>query len=257
MSIELIQSDCIDYLSQVESKKFDAFITSPPYNLKIKYNTYKDSKKREDYLKWIGDVTVEIKRTMKDSGSLFLNVGSSNVDPWIQYDVANVVRESLVLQNNIVWIKSISIDGRTYGHFKPINSKRFTNHTFEHIFHFTKDGNNTIDRLAIGVKYSDKSNIKRWKSASKDIRCRGNCWYIPYETIQLKKQKGNHPAIFPKKLVEYCIKLHGISDDTIICDPFVGTGTTMIVANNLGISGVGIDIDKYYIDFSSGCLNTE
>src|SRR5207253_7485933 len=72
------------------------------------------------------------------------------------------LRDLFVLQNTIHWIKSIAIDNRTFGHFKPISSKRFLNDCQEYIFHFTKTGRVEIDRLAVGVPYQDKSNIARW-----------------------------------------------------------------------------------------------
>jgi site-specific DNA-methyltransferase (adenine-specific) len=55
-------------------------------------------------------------------------------------DVAQAIRNDLVLQNNITWVKNISIHENSYGHFKPIKSKRFLNVTNEAILHFTKKG---------------------------------------------------------------------------------------------------------------------
>lgn len=247
--INIENKDCIEFMKNQKESIFDIIMTSPPYNLDIKYEKYKDNKPRDKYLLWIKEVFTESKRILKNNGSLFLNMGCSNKDPWIAIDVANTLRNIFVLQNQIMWIKSISIDNTTHGHFKPINSKRFINHTYEYIFQFTKTGNVSINRLAIGVPYSDKSNIKRWSKKS-DIRCRGNCWMIPYKTIQNKLEKGNHPATYPIELVEWCIKLHGFNKDSIIYDPFLGTGTTLLAAKNLGINGVGTDIDKKYIEYS-------
>lgn len=256
-NISIIEGDCLKVLGKIESNSVDLIITSPPYNLKIKYNQYKDNKKREDYLEWTNEYTIELHRILKGEGSYFLNFGTSNKDPWIAIDVANIVRKIFVLQNNITWIKSISINEKSYGHFKPINSFRFTNHLFENIFHFTKTGNVRINRKAIGVPFADKSNLKRtWNKNGRnnrnreDLRCRGNVWFIPYDTIQNKDQKGKHPAIFPEKLVEYCIKLHGFSKNTLIIDPFLGTGTTLVVAKKLNLNGIGIDIDQYYINYA-------
>ena len=61
--------------------------------------------------------------------------------------------------------------------------------------------------------------------------------------------KSNHPAIFPKKLVEKCIKVTGIKKGLIL-DPFVGTGTTCIVADQMGFESIGIDINSDYIAFA-------
>ena len=81
-----------------------------------------------------------------------------------------------VLQNNIVWVKNISLSDRaedSYGQFKPINSKRYLNQTHEFIFHLTKAGETPIDRLAVGVPFIYESNIKRFGHKN-NLRCRGN-----------------------------------------------------------------------------------
>ena len=55
------------------------------------------------------------------------------------------------------------------GHFKPIPSNRYLNNFYEFIFHFTKKGDVKLDKLAIGVPYQDKSNVRRWMFTNKDI----------------------------------------------------------------------------------------
>lgn len=245
----VVLGDCLEVLKSLPDKFIDVFVTSPPYNIGLKYGTYQDNKPMDKYLDWLNQIFPQAKRKLKDDGSVFLNVGSTNKNPWLASDVANCLRDLFVLQNRIVWVKSISINDFTSGHFKPINSRRFINHTYEDIFHFTKNGAVSLDRTAIGVPYMDKNNIKR-KSDSLDLRCRGNCWHEPYETIRNKTQKGNHPAIFPKNLVEMCIKLAGYDSNTVVCDPFLGSGTSLIVAERLGINGIGIEVDKDYFDYA-------
>lgn len=246
--IELI--DCIAGMKQIDANTIDICVTSPPYNLNINYGSYNDNKPRESYLLWINDIFIELKRILKPDGHLFLNMGYSNIDPWIGIDVANIIRNNFILQNNITWIKSIYVDGKTSGHFKPINSKRFSNPTWEHLFHFTKSGMVEIDKLAVGVPYEWKSNIERFDQDG-DLRCRGNSWFIPYETIaNRKKHRGNHPATFPTKLVEMCIKFSGVKNGILI-DPFMGSGTSAIAAINCGIDYCGFEIDQEYLDFAN------
>lgn len=258
---QLICGDVMEELRKMPDNIFDCIVTSPPYNLGIDYGPkVDDNKSRDDYLEWIKEVFTECKRVLKDEGSLFLNVGYSNRNPWVAMDVAQTLREVYHLQNLITWVKNISIDEKSYGHFKPINSPRFINPTNESIFHFTKTCKVGLDRLAIGVPYEDKSNLReRKKKKNKtgqlkaDVRCRGNSWFIKYKTVQSKKQKGKHPASFPVELVTMCLKL-GLGDDRKDCfilDPFLGTGTTLVAAKVLGHRGVGIDINPHYIDYAS------
>jgi site-specific DNA-methyltransferase (adenine-specific) len=193
---------------------------------------------------------------LKEKGSFFLNVGGKPTDPWIAVDLANRFRKHYLLQNTIHWIKSIAIpkddvgdyktitDDIAVGHYQPVNSTRYLSNCQEYIFQFTKKGETPIDHLAIGVKYQDKTNIGRWKKASKDLRGRGNTWFIPYETIQTAR---SHPTVFPVKLPEMCIKLQGVRKNMLVLDPFMGIGSTALACQNLGVNYIGFEIDATYI----------
>lgn len=242
----VILGDSLKRLQEFEDGSIDVVVTSPPYNLGIQYGTFDDRQPRKEYLDWFAKIVVEIERVVSSSGSVFLNVGSSSADPWVSFDIAAQFRGLFHLQNNIQWIKSISIGGDTVGHFKPINSKRFLNHNHETVYHFTKSGSVPLDRLAVGVPFKDKSNVERWKHAI-DRRCAGNTWFIPYQTVQSKNQKFNHPAGYPVELPERCLKLHGDPDARVL-DPFLGAGTTLVAAQRLGMTGFGIEIDATYVE---------
>jgi site-specific DNA-methyltransferase (adenine-specific) len=152
MHYELHLQDCIDWMNSQPENSIPCIITSPPYNLDIKYGKYADDLPRNSYLKWLQDVAVAMKRVLTDNGQLFLNVGYSNIDPWVAMDVAQVFRRVFVLQNNITWVKHIAVNDQGYGQYKPISSERFSSATTESIFHFTKDGLVKIDRLSIGQR---------------------------------------------------------------------------------------------------------
>ena len=249
--------DCLEGMKELEDGSIDAIITSPPYNLNIKYGRYSDNKPRQEYLSWLVDIFREAKRILTDDGHLFVNMGYSNIDPWIGMEVGLALREDWILQNHINWVKSIHVNGKTSGHFKPINSKRFVCPTWEHLFPFTKDGNVEIDRLSVGVQYEYyEANIRGNNTAETkpNLRDKGNCWFVPYETINSKELRGKHPATFPVKLAEDCLKLTG-KDTGIALDPFMGTGTTAVAAQILGWDCIGYDIDEDYIKFANNRLN--
>ena len=86
------------------------------------------------------------------------------------------------------------------------------------------EGRTPLDRRALGVPYQDASNIARWRQAADGLRCRGNTWFIPYDTIQSRDRERPHPATFPPRLPEYCLRLHGLSRIELVLDPFVGLG---------------------------------
>jgi site-specific DNA-methyltransferase (adenine-specific) len=206
VSQSIIIGDCLECLPDIAADSVDVIISSPPYNLGIAYGSYEDRKPREQYLLWLREVAIALRRVMKPDASFFLNVGGTNIDPWLSMDVAAVFRDYFVLQNHIIWVKSINIGDDTVGHFKPINSPRFLNYNHEAIFQFSKTGKVPIDRLAIGVAFADKSNIKR-RHHAQDKRCAGNIWVIPYETVQSKAQKFDHPACVDQETE--CLTLHG------------------------------------------------
>ncbi len=253
-------ADCVDILRVVHPGAVSAIVTSPPYNLGIRYRSYHDALPRASYLEWTDGWVKAAALALGRSGSLFLNVGSKPTDPWTAMDVAETARRHLKLQNTIHWIKSIAIEKEAagagtaldrdiaVGHYKPINSDRFLNDCHEFIFHFTPEGRTPLDRLAVGVPYQDKSNISRWRSGGSNLRCRGNTWFIPYATIQSRDKDRPHPATFPPRVPEYCFKLHGLSRLKLAMDPFLGLGSTAVAAAQLQLNFIGTEIDRHYLD---------
>ena len=242
----ILIGDCAVLLEDLPDSSVDIVVTSPPYNIGLPYKSYDDGGERTAYLGWMRAISISLKRVLKDDGSFFLNIAGTNSDPWIAADVASGMRDIFALQNSIVWVKSISIDDDSFGHFKPIRSRRFLNHTHETIFHFTKEGRTPIDRLAVGVPFKDKSNIARFGHAQ-DRRCAGDVWFIRYQTIQSRRERHHHPAPFPVELPERCIRLHGRRNATVL-DPFLGIGSTLVAAQALGCTGIGMEIDRDYAE---------
>src|SRR5256886_10329274 len=164
---DLRLQDCVTGMASVPDQHLDLVVASPAYNLGMHYRKFSDRQDRRLYLNWCAEWAAQIRRILKPSGSLFLNIGAAPSNPMLPHEIGMTLRNFFVLQNSIHWIKSIAIedregDRRSHGHFKPISSTRFLNDCHEYIFHFTKTGRVQIDRLALGVPYQDKSNIARW-----------------------------------------------------------------------------------------------
>jgi site-specific DNA-methyltransferase (adenine-specific) len=268
---KIYYEDCLDFMDKLGKEQppllVDVIVTSPPYNINKEYSYYRDNKEGEEYLNWIYQIAKKSFSILKDNGSFFLNIAGTPSDQFLPFDVARQFKEAgYQLQNTIHWIKSISFEkedvGKSngtmrnnhdhdnnnnrsaIGHFKPIVSQRFLTDCHEYIFHFTKNADVKLDKLAIGVPYQDKTNIGRWKSARQDRRDRGNTWFIPYPTIN---ESRPHPAVFPEKLPYLCIKLHGVRDDLLVYDPFMGIGTTALACLALEVNYLGTEIDEEYI----------
>ena len=257
--LRFYHGDCVEVMQALEPATVSAIVTSPPYNLGVSYRSYDDSMPRASYLEWTDAWIAAAARTLAPKGSLFLNVGAKPTDPWTAMEVAQTARRHLQLQNTIHWIKSIAIDQEVagagarldrdlaVGHYKPINSDRFVNDCHEFIFQFTPEGRTPLDRRAIGVPYQDESNIARWAAGKENKRCRGNAWFIPYETIQSRDKERPHPATFPPRLADYCLRLHGLSRLGFVMDPFLGLGSTAVACAERGLNFIGIELDEHYL----------
>jgi site-specific DNA-methyltransferase (adenine-specific) len=257
-TLRFFHGDCVDVLSELPEATVGVVVTSPPYNLGIKYRSYRDDMPRREYLNWTDKWVRAVTRVLAPQASLFLNVGAKPTDPWIPLEVAQVARRRLKLQNTIHWVKSIAIEREAagersldrdvaVGHYKPINSERFVNDCHEYIFHFSPAGRTRLDRRAVGVPYQDPSNIKRWAQAGSGLRCRGNTWFIPYETIQSRDRDRPHPASFPPKVPEQCVRLHGLERAGLMMDPFLGLGSSAVAAVRLGVDFIGVEMDEHYL----------
>jgi site-specific DNA-methyltransferase (adenine-specific) len=261
---ELEAIDCIKGMGKLPHDSVDLVVTSPPYNLGIAYTRYKDDRSRDEYIKWSCEWAKEVHRLLKPKGSFFLNLGACPSNPLIPHELVVALKGpdvGFILQNTFHWIKSITLETKageqiSAGHFKPLHSRRYVNDCHEYIFHLTKEGDTPLDRLAVGVPYSDKSNIKRWShTGGRDLRCRGNNWFIPYKTIVSRSKERPHPATFPVALAVNCIKIHGLRPDLTVMDPFLGIGHSAIAAKQCGVERfIGFDIDKDYISIAEKAL---
>src|SRR5690606_9728886 len=105
----IITGDSASVLTEIPPASIDVVVTSPPYNIGLAYNSYDDGGSRPAYLAWLRGIGQLLKQVLRDDGSFFLNIAGTNSDPWIAADVAEAMRDLFALQNNIVWVKSISI----------------------------------------------------------------------------------------------------------------------------------------------------
>lgn len=221
----IINGNSIDELQNIPSSSVDLVITSPPYKDKDGYS--------EDL---ICRVFNEVYRLQKKDTLLFLNFGHLAEDKLRPFRVA-LIMEGLgyKLNDTILWIKN---------HYTPIQGSVRLNNLTEFIFLFYKGKMPKLDRLSIGVPYADKSNIGRY--SDNDLKCGGNVWYIKYPTIQ-KSDDKLHNDRFPEELPENCIKLCDYDVKTVL-DPFMGSGTTGVVANRYGIDFIGVELNKHNYD---------
>jgi site-specific DNA-methyltransferase (adenine-specific) len=264
--LSLFLGDCVAGIRKhVKAASIDICVTSPPYNLGVHYRSYDDERAWADYLEWTDSWISEVRHALKENGSLFLNVSGSLRLPLLPHMLVDriVNRQKLFrLQNTIHWIKSIAVpnngSARQIGHYKPIKSDRFVNDCHEYVFHFTPNGTTRLDRKAIGIPYSDKSNVARWAHTNgDDLKCKGNTWFIPYKTIVNRVKDRPHPATFPTELALQCIRLHGKNGESSVLDPFLGIGHAALAAVESRVAKfVGFEIDDEYLRIADKELKT-
>ena len=226
----------------IEEHSVDLIVTSPPYNVGKTYDSFTDTYSASAWCDFLDDMFTLFEMILKPEGSVFINFGTipSQREAKVMFEKKMI--EVFQIQNEIIWVKSITVNNTSRGQFKPIGGSRFLNPMHESIYHLSKDKDVKLNRKALAVQHQDQSNKKRFKS-TQDGRCRGDVWFIPYET---KQKRGGHPCPFPVALPTNCILLHG-AETGLVVDPFVGSGTTLLAAQNLGWNAVGFDISEKYI----------
>lgn len=253
MAYTLHNQDCLQWLKTQADDSIDICVSSPPYNIGIGYNKYKDQ--RKDYIAWQEEVWNEVTRVLKPTGHLFLNIAPTKKEPFLPYLVANNVPWKI--QNQIVWAKAIEFQGHIYGRSTVnINSQFALPNGWEMVWHFTHKGKTKISLDQSSVPYRPEYAEENTRRTGRSRRPTTTCWHIGYETTGSWGQpsaqvKGTtkHPAIFPRELVRHCLNVAGAQPGQTVLDPFAGTGTTLLVAKEMGLDSIGCELDPDYCQF--------
>ena len=202
-------ADCIDVFSHLAPGSVDVIVTSPPYNMGIRYNRYQDTLSQDDYLRWTDAWTAAAVRVLARDGSLFLNVGARPSDPWTALDVAQAVRSRLRLPNIIHWIKSIAIDRDSAGAAAGLTPRRHGRSTAtflnDRCFHFTRGGATHRSPLALPIRISRTSagNLASGARALPGQHVVHRTKRFSAATAIVRRRRSPPP--------EQCLKLHGLS----------------------------------------------
>jgi len=225
-----------EHISELEEESIDVVITSPPYNRGKTYTSdngeiHDDKMKDAEYYSFLTTIWSECYRVAKKSAVFFLNIGDSAGDQGKSEKVAKSAENASWKRiQDIIWVKSFL--GK--GHYTPSGGNRRLNNIWEHIFLFVKNAKEyKIDPKAIGIPYTDKSNIGRYSDT--DLRDPGNVWLIPYEKTTGATIKKGHEAPFPIGLPYKCIKM--VPNVETVLDPFGGTCSTLAACLKLGVKG--------------------
>lgn len=242
---KIIQGDCLNVLSKISSNSVDMTFADPPFNLKKKYTTYRDSKEQREYLEWCYQWITEMVRITKPTGSIFLH----NIPRWLSYYTQHL--------NNIAYFRHW-ISWNAGG--SPLGKTLLPNHYG--ILYYTKS--NSYKEFKF---YDIRHSHARCKACKEPYKDYGGKKYLAHQfgplipdvwndihRIRHRKRRDEHPCQLPVPLLERLILMTTDVDD-IVLDPFMGTGTTGVAAKQLGRKYIGIDIDSDYIKIAENNID--
>lgn len=249
MNLDIIYNHSSEIMSEIEDKSVNLVVTSPPYNIDIQYGNktvkgkiseskgvkYNDNLSEEDYRLMLDNVFSECKRVVSDTGSIWINIKNKCkngivIPPfWIQDYF-----QDMYLKNLIVW--NFDWGGSTNKRFAP---------RYEFVFWFVKDKNNYTFNLDDVKVPALNYRPDRYKSQMKNPT---DVWKISMVSGNFE-ERTSHPAQYPEELIERII-LSGTNEGDVVLDPFMGSGTTAVVAKKLGRHYLGYETVNEYCEIA-------
>lgn len=249
MDTDKIYNCSSENMTQIESSSVDLVVTSPPYNIDIKYGNkttkgkvlaskgvkYEDNMTEEEYSAMLKTVFSECKRVLKNDGSIWVNIKNRCVEGivmppfWIQDFF-----EDMYLKNLIIW--NFDWGGST--------NKRFASR-YEFVFWFVKNKSkykfNLDDVKVPALNYRPDRYTSQMKNPT-------DVWRISMVSGNFE-ERTSHPAQYPEELIERIVLTVTDSED-IVLDPFMGSGTSAVVAKKLGRHYLGYETVKEYCEIA-------
>jgi DNA modification methylase len=259
VKIVLQQGDCFDLLKNIKSETINLCVTSPPYSDQRK-NTY-GGIPVDSYIDWFLQRSEELHRVLRNDGTFILNIKEKVVDgersTYVLELIQALKKQGWLWTEEYIWIKSNPAPGKWPNRFKD---------AWERCLQFNKNKQFRMFQDAVKIECSEYTRERAKRIQGNDLTRRNSrtgsnfgcdmtaCiseWVYPSNVIQCATESKNrlHSAVFPKQLPEFFIKLFSSSGDWVL-DPFMGSGTTGIVAKKLNRHFVGFDIVPDYISLA-------
>ena len=244
--IRIIHSDFIT-TNLIENNSVDLIVTSPPYNVDIHYNSFEDDIPYEKYLEFTEKWLKKALLLVKTDGRMCLNIpvdksrGRKEAGFQCVYaDIVNIAKEvGWKYFSTIIWNEG-NISRRTaWGSWLSARAP-YVIAPVEVIVVFYKERWQKIEN---GKSDITKEEFMEWTNG---------VWTFPGES----KKKVGHPAPFPTELPKRCIKLFSFVGDTVL-DPFLGSGSTLIMCTLLNRKGIGTEVDENYCELTKHRLIKE
>jgi site-specific DNA-methyltransferase (adenine-specific) len=242
-SVYIYQDDFLT-TEWVEENSIDLIVTSPPYNVDIKYGSYDDDIPYDVYLEFTREWLAKCLKLAKDDGRLCLNIPldkNKGGQQSVCADITTIAKQvGWKYHSTIIWNEQ-NISRRTaWGSWLSATAP-YVIAPVEVILVLYK---NRWKKMG-GSKQSDitREEFMEWTNG---------VWNFSGES----KKKVGHPAPFPVELPRRCIKLFTFVGDTVL-DPFLGSGSTLIACSETDRKGIGIEIDGDYCEIARQRLIAE
>ena len=270
----IYQGDTRDVLPTLDAGSVQCVVTSPPYWGLRDYGVEGQiglEPTPDAYITTLVAVFREVRRVLRDDGTVWLNLGDSFMDKQLQQIPARVAlalqADGWYLRSDIIWAKGLSFCPSYAGSVMPESCTDRPTSAYEHVFLLTKQARYYYDVEAVretavgcgGGPYSDKTHAARrgvvsggnhsGQPSPATARNLRNVWAINPQPF-----REAHFATFPMALVEPCIRAGSRAGDTIL-DPFAGSGTTGIVAARHGREFVGIELNPQYAQMAGESID--
>ncbi len=242
-SIRIYNADILA-TNSIKENSIDLIVTSPPYNVDIKYNSHNDTMSYDDYLSFIRQWLARCYKFLKNDGRFCLNIPldkNKGGQQSVCADITTIAKQiGFRYHSTIIWNEQ-NISRRTAWGSWLSASAPYVIAPVEVIVILYKE----FWKKTSGSRESDinKKEFQEWTSG---------VWNFSGES----RKRVGHPAPFPVELPKRCIKLFSFVGDTIL-DPFLGSGSTLIACLQTHRVGIGIDIDKTYCELAKKRLVTE
>ncbi len=256
---ELYLGDCKEELKKLPDNSINLIVTSPPYADQRK-STY-GGIHPDKYVEWFLPISKELLRVLKPTGTFILNIKEKVKDgersTYVMELILEMRKQGWLWTEEFIWHKKNSYPGKWPNRFRDAwerllqfnKDKKFDMYQEEVMLPMGEWAKSRLKKLSATDKVRDNSkvgsgfgkNISNWLTREKAY---------PSNVLHLATEcnNKNHSAAFPEELPEWFIKLFTKENDMVL-DPFMGSGTTIIVGNRMKRNTIGIEIKKEYYDF--------
>lgn len=242
---KILNGDAIELFKEIPDNSIDVTFADPPFNLKKKYNGYKDSLEFEEYLNWCETWIKEMVRVTKPTGSIFIH----NIPKWLTY-YSSILNKYATFRHWISWDAPSSPMGKSlqpshYGILYYVNDIKQTK------FYELRYPHKRCRKCGYLLKdYGGKKEMLHpFGPLLSDV-------WTDIHRIKHNKYRDEHPCQLPIHLLERII-LMSTDESDIVLDPFMGTGTTAIAAKRLGRNYIGFELDNKYVSIANHKLRYE